>query len=182
MATQRNAFGGAGCEYYGAGSVYAGWGHHWRRASRATRERSIISSEDEWYKAAYYEPGGDTDDYWLYPTRSNSIPTEGTVNAFGEITNDVANIANYNRGADWNGQDGNLTTVGSGGAGSAGPYGAFDMAGNVFEWNEAVISGSFRGLRGGSWSASSSTCVPPAGFSTTPTSRTDDIGFRVASP
>ncbi len=78
-----------------------------------------LPSEDEWYKAAYYEPGGDTDDYWLYPTRSNSIPTEGTVNAFGEITNDVANIANYNRGADWNGQDGNLTTVGSGGAGSA---------------------------------------------------------------
>ena len=82
-----------------------------------------LPAEDQWYKAAYHEPGGDTDDYWLYPTRSNSIPTEGTVNAFGEITNDVANIANYLRGADWNGQDGNLTTVGSGGVqGSAGPF------------------------------------------------------------
>ena len=78
-----------------------------------------LPAEDQWYKAAYHEPGGDTDNYWLYPTRSNSIPTEGTVNAFGEITNDVANIANYNRGADWNGQDGNLTTVGSGGSGKA---------------------------------------------------------------
>ena len=31
LATQRNAFGGAGCEYYGAGSVYPGWGHQWRK-------------------------------------------------------------------------------------------------------------------------------------------------------
>ena len=28
-------------------------------------------------------------------------------------------------------------------------YGTFDQAGNVFEWNETVISSSLRGLRGG---------------------------------
>ena len=37
-----------------------------------------IPSENEWYKAAYHQPagqgGGDADDYWLYPTRSNVAP------------------------------------------------------------------------------------------------------------
>ena len=141
-----------------------------------------LPAEDQWYKAAYHEPGGDTDDYWLYPTRSNDIPTAGTVNAFGEITNDDGNIANYGGGADWNGQDGNLTTVGSGGPGSMSFYGAFDMAGNVWEWNDAVINGSDRGLRGGSWdlaefhlrSSDRDFFDPVFGFLT--------IGFRVASP
>ena len=105
------------------------------------------------------------------------------MNAFGEITNDGANIANYNFGADWNGQRGNLTTVGSGGPGSMSFSGAFDMAGNVFEWNEAVINGSFRGLRGGSWNSffennlrSSTRDIFNPGF------ENHDIGFRVASP
>ncbi len=144
-----------------------------------------IPSEDEWYKAAYHQPsgdGGDTDDYWLYPTMSNGVPTEGMVNAFGEITNDTANIANHNGGADWNGQDGNVTTVGSGGAGSASFYGAFDMGGNVWEWNDAVNSVSFRGLRGGSWLDFESFLRSSFRSSYDPGSEGSAIGFRVASP
>lgn len=37
-----------------------------------------VTSEDEWYKAAFHQPaafGGDSDDYWLYPTSSNLAPT-----------------------------------------------------------------------------------------------------------
>src|ERR1041385_5276665 len=36
-----------------------------------------LPTYDEWYKAAYHQPasaGGDSDDYWLYPTRANTIP------------------------------------------------------------------------------------------------------------
>src|SRR5262245_19671973 len=36
-----------------------------------------IPTDAEWYKAAYHQPanqGGDVDDYWLYPTRSNVQP------------------------------------------------------------------------------------------------------------
>ncbi len=38
---------------------------------RAAGAKFFIPTENEWYKAAYHQPfadGGDTDDYWLYPT------------------------------------------------------------------------------------------------------------------
>ena len=37
--------------------------------------RWFIPSENEWYKAAYHQPaaqGGDGDNYWAYPTGTNS--------------------------------------------------------------------------------------------------------------
>ena len=37
----------------------------------------FIPTENEWYKAAYYQPaaqGGDSDSYWAYPMRTNSVP------------------------------------------------------------------------------------------------------------
>jgi formylglycine-generating enzyme required for sulfatase activity len=145
--------------------------------------RFWLPSESEWYKAAYYQPsgqGGDAESYWLYPTRSNAVPTVANADATGNINNDTANIVNYDRGADWNGQNGNVTTVGSGGPGSASFYGAFDMGGNVWEWNEQTIGGD-RGLRGGSWIGSSSLQSSSRG-NFGPTFVDRYIGFRVAGP
>lgn len=142
-----------------------------------------LPTEDEWYKAAYYQPaaaGGDTDSYWLYATQSNTIPTIATVDANGNITNDGANVANYNLGADWNAQNGNVTTVGSAGATSDSYYGAYDLGGNVVEWNEAIIS-SDRGLRGGSWDNTENLLRASVRAIATPASEGDVIGFRLAS-
>lgn len=96
-----------------------------------------VTSEDEWYKAAYHQPasdGGDSDNYWLYPTSSNSMPTTAQANYAGQI--------------------GNTTPAGSY---AASYYNTFDMGGNVSEWNEAIrefinpVGGlsSYRFTRGG---------------------------------
>ncbi|MEI8313718.1 MAG: SUMF1/EgtB/PvdO family nonheme iron enzyme, partial [Verrucomicrobiota bacterium] len=113
-----------------------------------------MPSEDEWYKAAFYQPessGGPSGSYWLYPTGSSSAPTVATADATGNISNPGANVANYLSGSSWNGQFENVTTVGSAGALSASFYGTYDQAGNVWEWSEGIEkAGTARGLRQGS--------------------------------
>ena len=55
----------------------------------------FIPTENEWYKAAYYDPAkGGTGGYWAYPTRSDADPTIATADAAGNINNPSANIAN----------------------------------------------------------------------------------------
>jgi sulfatase modifying factor 1 len=173
----------------GATSVAAGDDPTHGANGRNAGARFWLPGEDEWYKAAYHDPanaGADangTADYWLYPTKSDGAPTVATADLDGNVDNDTANIANYDRGADWNGQNGNVTTVGSGGPGSASFYRAFDMGGNVWEWNEQTIGGN-RGLRGGSWfnffsfNLQSSFRFSGGG----PAGGNNDIGFRVAGP
>lgn len=139
-----------------------------------------IPTENEWYKAAYYDPtAGGTGKYWLYPTQSDSIPTVGTAGANGDISNPGANVANYNYGADWNNLDGNLTTVGS--TLSDSYYGTFDQGGNVLEWNDSIRSGSTRGFRGGSIYDSEFVLDAYASLSLAPSDEFENVGFRLAS-
>lgn len=117
----------------------------------------FLPSEDEWYKAAYYQPaaaGGDADDYWLYATRSNDAPTSATADASGNINNPGANVANWAQGANWNSTvSGNVTTVGSAGLPSASFFGTYDQAGNVSEWTDELRLTGATGVvvRGSSW-------------------------------
>jgi sulfatase modifying factor 1 len=140
-----------------------------------------LPSEDEWYKAAYYDPtpGASGNNYWLYASQSDTVPTVGTANATGDISNAGANVANYDSGADWNSRTGNVTTVGSAAANNY--FGTADQGGNVWEWNDAVISGSSRGLRGGSWGNSENNLRASYRYGNVPTNEFSNVGFRVAS-
>ena len=141
----------------------------------------FIPTEDEWYKAAYHQPfsqGGDADDYWLYATQSNAVPTVASATSTGDVANPGQDVVNYLSGAVWNGQNGNLTTVGS--AGSTSFYGAFDMNGNVYEWNETLI-GSSRGLRGGSFGSIEDRLRSSTRYWQEPWNESLEDGFRLAS-
>lgn len=153
--------------------------------TRAAGAKFFIPTENEWYKAAYHQPsadGGDVDDYWLYSTASNDIPTVATANATGDVNNPGTNVANYNNGADWNGQDGNLTSVGSAGAGSESYYGTSDQSGNVLEWTETVASAlESRVVRGGSWDNAENLMQSSSQTSFGVIFGDQRLGFRVAS-
>ena len=141
-----------------------------------------VPTEDQWYKAAYYKGGGTSAGYWDYATQNDSAPTAVTAGVTGIGSGgSTGNSANYNRDADWNSQDGNVTTVGTNGGASA--YGAFDMSGNSTEWNDLTgTAGSSRGLRGGGWSTSAFSVSSSGSVSGDPSGESDTVGFRLASP
>jgi formylglycine-generating enzyme len=132
----------------------------------------LIPTENEWYKATYYRGGGTAAGYWMYPTRSNTAPSNVLS---GTGTND-ANCINtgYTDPTNY------LTTVGAF-AGSPGPYGTYDQGGDVWQWNEGAHGPSSRDLRGGAFDVASSNMVASVRIGYHPTIEYNDIGFRVAS-
>lgn len=143
----------------------------------------FLPTEDQWYKAAYYKGGGTNAGYWDYATQSDTAPTAVTADSTGiGSAGSTGNFANYDLAADWNDQNGNVTTVGTNGGASA--YGAFDMSGNVDEWNDLTgAADSSRGLRGGSWSNDAFKLSSSSDEnSTDPSGEYGGIGFRLASP
>lgn len=149
----------------------------------------FIPTEDQWYKAAYYKGNGSTE-YWSYPTKSDVAPdnqNKGYANAANYVIeskpDDSHSFPWY-----WNYQYSNggkspfITAVGLFKE-SPGPYGTFDMGGNLFQWVSNTGYSGTRVIRGGSWKKqhhdelNKSTCVtvnPAMGY--------DFVGFRIAAP
>jgi len=128
----------------------------------------VLPSENEWYKAAYYNPSNSN--YSLYPY-GNSIPTavaSGT-NANTSVYNSVASMP---------------ASVYQAGGLSA--YGTMGQAGNVFQLMESAYSGSNtnptdnRTFQGGFWGTTYPSLQSSANYSIAPTSGMNLLSFRVA--
>ncbi len=109
----------------------------------------FVPTENEWYKAAYYDPGAG---YYLYPTGSDNVPT-------AVLSGTDAGTAVYN------GDDATPTAPASVfQSGGLSPYGTMGQGGNVWEFNEGAwtpTSGpADRGRRGGFWGEGGSTAKP----------------------
>jgi formylglycine-generating enzyme required for sulfatase activity len=97
----------------------------------------VVPSEDEWYKAAYYDP--ETDSYHMYPNGSDDAPAEPTDET---TTRDM----NFGGPPFWQG-DQYYTAIGETTGHS--PYGVYDMGGNVQEWTDTMVLPANRITRGG---------------------------------
>ena len=132
----------------------------------------FLPSENEWYKAAFYNPGGSN--YFLYATGSDSAPT-----AVASGTD--AGTAVY--GQPWPQGPTNMNL-----SGGLSPYLTMGQNGNVTEWMESSFNGSnnsvsaVRIIRGGLWNNPEDNLrSTDRGFTLAPTDESSAVGFRVAS-
>jgi sulfatase modifying factor 1 len=144
-----------------------------------------IPTENEWYKAAYYDPTkGGTGGYWAYATKSDTAPGN-TIGSAANQANYYTNGAYATGGGSYSLTQNYLTDVGAF-TGSASFYGTFDQSGLVNQWNDLDGStpGEDRAVRGGYWfddnafPLSSSNRYYPAYTS----NEYSILGFRLASP
>ena len=130
-----------------------------------------VTSEDEWYKAAYYDGAGGA--YYDYPTGSNTEPTDeappGTDMANGSANYDTVDFT-YR-----------TTVCGAYTAKpSDSPYGTYDQGGNVLEWNDAIVWTASRGARGGTFEKSHTDLRASERGIYDPTIEMYYMGFRVS--
>jgi sulfatase modifying factor 1 len=117
----------------------------------------MLSSENEWYKAAYYKKNGG---YSLYANGTSTAPVAGTDSNYDSAI-----------GSPWDG------TI----SGALEQNGTKDMMGNVWEWNDAVIAVTSRGMRAGNWSNYSYYLDSSYRSYYYPANESVGLGFRVVS-
>jgi sulfatase modifying factor 1 len=130
----------------------------------------VLPDEDEWFKASYFDPRAGV--YYRYPTGTNELPTCAAPGV-------AANTAKCFDGDPNQGHPPVYATEVGGYPGSPSPNGSFDQGGNVWEWNETIISFG-RGQRGGSFEYQAAALAASGQAHDDPVSESREVGFRVA--
>ena len=142
-----------------------------------------LPSENEWYKAAYYDPANGT--YSTYATQSNTAP--------GNLIGNGGNEVNYITGngycvtqtgtSTFTASQNYLTAIGTF-SNSPSYYGTYDQSGDVYNWIDTTLYSDYPVLRGGSWD---NYFPDPSYVSSSnrdyyfPTVENAEYGFRVAN-
>ena len=143
----------------------------------------FLPSEDEWYKAAFYD--GSSMLYYDYATGSNTAPT-----AVASGTDPNTAVYNYQSDPEDFDDPGVVSYLADiDDAGGLSYYGTMAQSGNVFEWGESAFDGGndldseSRVLRGGRESSSSTQLQSSfrSNFNLGPGNGDSGVGFRVAS-
>ena len=150
--------------------IYTEWtstdaGYNASNTTRNSNAFYFLPTENEWIKAAYWN--------------GTSLQTYANASA-GDLISGAPNPAKWNYSQV-------SATSGSGpwnvSSGGQELNGTFNMMGNVAEWNETITNptNSIRGIRGGSYYASSSSIPSSYRNYNVPWYESTDVGFRVAS-
>ena len=135
-------------------------------ATRALSTGFVVPSQDEWIKAAYYDPKTTgTPPYWVFPTGPSKAPNASELDANGDVANaELQPLSTYTprgstasptwcppqagddcntvnplslSGSEFQSKyEANLSTVGQ--TRTRSPWGTLDQGGNVVEWTDTV--------------------------------------------
>jgi formylglycine-generating enzyme len=144
--------------------------------TRKSNAHYVLPSENEWYKAAYYDPdkpGGAG--YWTFATRSDITPD----NTF--LQPDPGNHANFEDLHDFTIGYPYYRTEVVAFTNSSSAYDTFDQNGNVGQWNETAVTILVRGYRGGSFEHFGNEMQASSRNGGSPLDEIRSIGFRIAN-
>lgn len=148
----------------------------------------FIPNENEWYKAAFFDPnhgGAGVAGYSTFATRRDETPGNVPGADPNQVNYIVRPSGNYSVTQDSTlAPSQNYLTDGGGFTASASAYGTFDQNGNVWEVLDSAY-GSTRSLlivRGGAWTSYDNYLWEGYRLSSSTASATSNGGFRLAAP
>jgi len=132
----------------------------------------VLPSEDEWYKAAYYD--GDAAVCYDYPNGTDSEPAEPTDET-------STRVFNFGDSPYWAPSGTREYFTSTGETTGQSPYGTCDQGGNVAEWTDTLsIAPPYRVIRGGSFLDQAGALSVYERDGADPTMEGAGFGFRVA--
>lgn len=109
----------------------------------------FLPNQNEWYKAAYYDPTKGGSSYWLYAVRTDEPDPAKPNGLTPELPPGGPRSANFNNVAVSADNPFGTTDVGAYTAASS-YYGTFDQTGNQWEWAEPAVGATRTRRMGGS--------------------------------